>query len=93
MGVEGRGAKGLGGTEKAKRREIDARGEREIEQQPLKRKKIIACSAKENKFVTKCIFNLVPRAFLRRGEDGREKTLASADHVTNLNIKFPTNLC
>ena len=25
--------------------------------------------------------NLVPRAFLRRGEDGREKTLASADHV------------
>ena len=37
--------------------------------------------------------NLVPRAFLRRGEDGREKTLASADHVTNLNITFPTNLC
>ena len=26
MGVEGRGAKGLGGTEKAKRREIDPRG-------------------------------------------------------------------
>ena len=25
--------------------------------------------------------NLVPRAFLRRGEEGREKTLASADHV------------
>ena len=39
------------------------------------------------------IANLVPRAFLRRGEDGREKTLASADHVTNLNITFPTNLC
>ena len=37
--------------------------------------------------------NLVPRAFLRRGEDGREKTLASADHVTNFNITFPTNLC
>ena len=37
--------------------------------------------------------NLVPRAFLRRGEDGREKTLASADHVTNLNITFPINLC
>ena len=25
--------------------------------------------------------NLVPRAFLRRGEDGREKTLASIDHM------------
>ena len=37
--------------------------------------------------------NLVPRAFLRRGEDGREKTLASAGHVTNLNITFGTNLC
>ena len=37
-------------------------------------------------------YNLVPRAFLRRGEDGREKTLASADHVTNLNITIPTNL-
>mgnify|MGYP000043656565 CR=1 FL=1 len=37
--------------------------------------------------------NLVPRAFLRRGEEGREKTLASADHVTNLNITFATNLC
>ena len=39
MGVEGRRAKGLGGAEKAKRREIDARGRGEIEQQPLKRKK------------------------------------------------------
>ena len=37
--------------------------------------------------------NLVPRAFLRRGEEGREKTLASADHVTNLNITFAPNLC
>ena len=25
--------------------------------------------------------NLVPTAFLRQGEGGREKTLASADHV------------
>ena len=34
-------------------------------------------------------FNLVPRAFLRRGEDGREKTLASADHVI---FKHPEKL-
>ena len=34
-------------------------------------------------------FNLVPRAFLRRGEDGREKTLASADHVI---FKHPEEL-
>ena len=33
--------------------------------------------------------NLVPRAFLRRGEDGREKTLASADHVI---FKHPEKL-
>ena len=26
--------------------------------------------------------NLVPRAFLRRGDGGQKKTLASADHVT-----------
>ena len=39
MGVEGRGAKGLGGTEKSKRREIDAREKGKIEQQPLKRRK------------------------------------------------------
>ena len=30
----------------------------------------------------KCLsHNLVPRAFLHRGEGGREKTLASVDHV------------
>ena len=27
------------------------------------------------------VFNHLPMAFLRRGEGGREKTLASADHV------------
>ena len=27
------------------------------------------------------VFNLLPMAFLRQGEGGREKTLASADHV------------
>ena len=31
---------------------------------------------------------LVPRAFLRRGEDGREKALASAGHMTH---KTPRN--
>ena len=33
--------------------------------------------------------NLVPRAFLRRGEDGREKTLASVGHVI---FKHPEKL-
>ena len=33
--------------------------------------------------------NLVPRAFLRRGEYGREKSLASADHVI---FKHPEKL-
>ena len=33
--------------------------------------------------------NLVPRAFLCRGEEGREKTLASADHVI---FKHPEKL-
>ena len=34
-------------------------------------------------------YNLVPRAFLRRGEDGREKTVASADHMI---FKHPEKL-
>ena len=55
----------------------------------------IAGTSSENltRYLACKICNLVPRAFLRQGEDGREKTLASADHVTNLNITFPTNLC
>ena len=32
--------------------------------------------------------NLVPRAFLRQGEGGREKTLASAYHVIKQPEKF-----
>ena len=39
-----------------------------------------------------CI-NLVPRAFLRREEVGREKTLASAGHVAKLNGTLSTNVC
>ena len=37
--------------------------------------------------------NLVARAFLRREEGGREKTLASAGHVTKLNGTLSTNVC
>ena len=38
---------------------------------------------------TRDFFKLVPRAFLRQGEGGREKTLASADHVIS---KHPEKL-
>ena len=53
---------------------------------------VLICIARQY-IVIMSVPNLVPRAFLRRGEEGREKTLASADHVTNLNITFAPNLC
>ena len=52
----------------------------------------VACSAKFYSAVSMRPLQraaLVPRAFLRRGKDGREKTLASAGHVI---FKHPEKL-